>query len=270
MDATTKGQDRFDRDARRYAEYLKTPDGRLRADMTFANLRQFLPSATRLRALDVGCGTGTTSVRLARLGFHVTALDSSRAMLEISEQTVSKSGLTDKVVFKRGDASRLTEIFASQSFDMILFHNLLEYVEDPETVMHGVSRLMRNSSSILSVLVRNQAGEVLKAALGTGDLVAAENNLDAGSGTEGLYGGQVRFFTPRKLEEMLRNASLAIVARRGVRVLSDYLPSKISRSEHYEQILALELKLSERAEFFGMARYLHYIIRCEIAESSVE
>jgi S-adenosylmethionine-dependent methyltransferase len=271
MDATSKGQDRFDKDAKRYADYLETPDGRLRADLTFAHLLDALPEAPdSLHVLDIGCGTGSASIRLARLGCYVVALDSSPAMLQLMEQTVIESGVRDKIDLKCGDASRLDESLASGQFDVVVCHNVLEYVDDPESVLRGVSRRLRNSASILSVLVRNQAGEVLKAALQTGDLVAAENNLETEWGTESLYGGSVRFFTPESMETMLRNASLTIVARRGVRVLSDYLPANISRAKEYQQIFALEQKLSERTEFFGMARYLHYIVSGETTEFESE
>ena len=139
---------------------------------------------------------------------------------------------------------------------MILCHNLLEYVDDPGAVLHGAVRVMRDSSAILSVLVRNQAGEVLKAALQTGDLAAAEHNLTAEWGQESLYGGRVRLFTSESLEAILKDASLTINARSGVRVVADYLPSQISRSAEYERIFALERKLGKRREFVAVARYM--------------
>jgi len=67
---------RFQDDADKYATYLETPEGRLRLDLAFANVQELLPQATRsLHALDLGGGTGALAVRLARLGFHVTLLD---------------------------------------------------------------------------------------------------------------------------------------------------------------------------------------------------
>ena len=255
---------RFEDEATRYAEYLETPDGRLRTDLAFANLQDFLPPERQSRcALDLGCGTGAASIRLARLGFDVTLVDASSAMLELAEQAVVRNGWSDKVVFKLGNANDVAKICSARSFDVILCHNVLEFVEDAEDVLRNVARVMRDSSSILSLLVRSQAGEVLKAALQAGDLAAAEDNLTAEWGTENLYGGKVRFFTPETVETMLRDASLTVVARRGVRVLSDYLPAKISRSAEYDRIFALERKLGKRPEFFGMARYMQYLISCE-------
>ena len=259
-----KGETRFESDASRYATYLETPEGRLRADLAFANLQEFLPTSAgvdSLRAIDLGCGTGGAALRLARLGIHVTLLDSSSAMLQLAERTIAEAGVNAKVMIKQGNAARLAEIFQPGSFDIILCHNLLEYVEDPPTVLRGAVRLLRDSSAIVSVLVRNQAGEVLKAALQTGDLAAAERNLTAEWGEESLYGGRVRLLTSEALEELLKDASLAITARRGVRVIADYLPPEISLSAEYERILALERKLGKRQEFFGVARYLQCLGR---------
>jgi S-adenosylmethionine-dependent methyltransferase len=249
---------RFERDAAKYAAYLNTPDGRLRLDLAFANLQEYLPHAERsAHALDVGGGTGAIAVRLAGLGFHVTLLDASQAMLDLANSAVQKAGVTERVTLKHGDATRSADLFSAGSFDVIVCHNVLEYVDDPCAVLRSAARGLRDSSSIMSILVRNQAGEVLKAAIKDGDLAAAAHNLTAEWGHESLYGGRARLFTGESLKAMLRESSLAMTAVRGVRILSDYLPEKISRSEEYERIFELERKLSSRPEFAAVARYTH-------------
>lgn len=265
MKTTATGENRFENDAIRYAAYLETPEGRLRTDLAFANVQEFLPVTAgfnSLRALDLGCGTGAAAVRLARLGIHATLLDSSATMLELAERTIAEAGVSDKVTVKHGDAAQLADIFQTDSFDIVLCHNLLEYVDDPGAVLRGAMRVMRDSSAILSLLVRNQTGEVMKAALQTGDLTAAEHNLTADWGQESLYGGRVRLFTLEALQAILKDAAFTLKARRGVRVVSDYLPKEISRSAEYERIFALERKLGKRREFFGVARYMHCLASC--------
>lgn len=259
MKTGIKSENRFENDANRYAAYLETPEGRLRQDLTFANVQDLLPAAPEIksmRALDLGCGTGRVAVRLAQFGIHVTALDCSVTMLDLAKREVAEAGVSDKITLKHGDAARLADSFQKDYFDIILCHNLLEYVDDPTAVLCGAVRLMRDSG-MLSVVVRNQVGEVMKAVLQTGDLAAAEHNLTADWGQESLYGGRVRLFTAEALEAALKDASLTIKARRGVRVVADYLPAQISRSAEYERIFALERNLGKRWEFFGVARYLH-------------
>jgi S-adenosylmethionine-dependent methyltransferase len=250
--------ERFRAGAAKYAAYLQTPEGRLRVDLAFANLQEFLPRATRsLRALDLGCGTGAIGVRLARLGLHVTLLDPSIPMLDFAERAAREAGVTERIVLEHGDASQLATLFPAPSFDLILCHNVLEFVGDPCAVLHAAARALRDSSGMISVLVRNRPGEVLKAALLNGDLAAAERNLTAEWGDESLYESRVRLFTAGSLQAMLLESSLAATAERGVRVLSDYLPPTVSRTDEYERIFELERELGRRAEFTAVARYTH-------------
>jgi S-adenosylmethionine-dependent methyltransferase len=256
--------ERFQNGAQAYAAYLEMPEGRMRADLVFANLQDFLPplqANKHLFALDVGCGTGAAAVRLAELGFHVTQLDSSQAMLDIARRKADEAGVTNRVTVVHGDVAQMMKLFVAASFDVVLCHNVLEYVDDPASVLCGAARLLRDTSAILSVVVRNQAGEVFKAAIQAGELAAAEANLTAELGYESLYGGKVRIFTSAVLRAMFNAASLALIAERGVRVVADYLPPRISRDSEYARILQLERKLGCRPEYAAVARYTHCLAR---------
>jgi S-adenosylmethionine-dependent methyltransferase len=236
--------ERFQAGAVKYAAYLETPEGRLRLDLAFANLLEFLPQATQpLHALDLGGGTGANAMRLARLGHHVTLLDSSLPMLDFAKRAAQETGVSERITLKHGDATQLANLLPAESFD----------------VMRMAARALRDSSGIVSVLVRNQAGEVLKAAIKDGDLATAECNLTAEWANESLYGGKTRLFTAESLRTALLESSLAVTAERGVRIISDYLPSKVSRSDEYERILELERKLGKRPGFAAVARYLHFL-----------
>jgi S-adenosylmethionine-dependent methyltransferase len=257
------GSERFQSGANKYAAYLETLGGRLRSDLAFANLQDFLPQQAEqpLRALDLGCGTGATAVRLARLGIDVTAVDCSAAMLDIAQRAALEGGVAEKIVVKHGEAAQLASLFPARSFDVILCHNILEYVDDPGAVLRDAARALRGSSAIVSVLVRTQAGEVLKAAIRAGDLDEAENGLMAEWGEESLYGGRVRLFSNDSMQRMLKAASLTLMVERGVRVVADYLPPAVSRDAEYQRILELERKLGMRPEFAAVARYRQCLAR---------
>lgn len=277
MQMTAKpDSDRFQSGADKYAAYLETTEGRLRCDLAFANLQDFLvlPQSRRsLRGLDLGCGTGATAARLARLGIHMTLVDSSSAMLDIAKRTAREAGVHGRIALNHGDAAQVANLFRAGSFDVVLCHNILEYVDDPNSVLSAAARMVRSDSTangVLSILVRNWAGEVFKAGVKAGDLGAAERNLTTMWGQESLFCGRVRLFTLDSLQVMTKSASLAVAAGRGVRVISDYLPPQISRREEYEQIFELERKLGSRPEFAAVARYIQVIAHHSCALSSKE
>jgi S-adenosylmethionine-dependent methyltransferase len=268
--------DRFQSGADKYAAYLKTPEGRLRCGLAFSNLQDFLvlPQDRRsLRGLDLGCGTGAAAVRLARLGIHMTLLDSSSAMLEIAKRAAREAGVDGGIALNHGDAAQVANLFPMGSFDLVLCHNILEYVNDPNAVLSSAAQMLRRDSSgigFLSILVRNWAGEVFKAGVNKGDLGAAERSLTTMWGDESLFCGRVRLFTLDNVQVITKSASLEVAAERGVRVISDYLPPKISRHEEYERIFELERKLGRRPEFAAVARYIQVIARHSGSSSSKE
>src|SRR5258708_5122161 len=167
--ATNPDSERFRSGANKYAAYLETPEGRLRLDLAFANLQEFLPRATwPLHALDLGSGTGAIAVRLARLGLHVTLLDESEPMLDFAERAAREAGVAERIALKHGDAIHLENLVHARSFDLILCHNILEYVDGACAVLRSAARALRDSCSVISVLVRNQAGEGVKDAIQEG------------------------------------------------------------------------------------------------------
>jgi hypothetical protein len=54
-------------------------------------------------------------------------------------------------------------------------------------------------------------------------------------------------------------AALTVIAKGGVRVLSDYLPPKISPSGEYQAVFELESQLGKRPKFAAIARYLQFL-----------
>src|SRR5579864_2405841 len=121
MKTSAQPDTRFLSEAGKYAAYLETPEGRLRLDLAFANLREFLPEPQNnnsICALDLGCGTGATAVRLAKLGLHVTLLDSASAMLDIAKRAAREAGVAQRIAVKQGDATRLASLFPGGSFDI--------------------------------------------------------------------------------------------------------------------------------------------------------
>ena len=71
-----------------------------------------------LRALDLGCGDGTTAMPLALLGADVTGIDIARNLVEAGNRRAEKAGLK-RLKFQEGDACSLQGV-ADHSFDLTL------------------------------------------------------------------------------------------------------------------------------------------------------
>ena len=74
--------------------------------------------AAPLRALDLGCGDGTTALPLARAGAEVVGIDIARNLVEAGNKRAAEAGL-DRVKFHEGDASNLQGV-DDHSFDLTL------------------------------------------------------------------------------------------------------------------------------------------------------
>jgi ubiquinone/menaquinone biosynthesis C-methylase UbiE len=69
-----------------------------------------------LRALDLGCGDGTTAIPLARTGAEVTGIDIARNLVEAGNKRAAEAGL-GRLKFQEGDACNLEGV-PDHSFDL--------------------------------------------------------------------------------------------------------------------------------------------------------
>jgi S-adenosylmethionine-dependent methyltransferase len=175
--------------------------------------------------------------------------------------------VTARISFCHADIGQLRELFAAESFDVVVCHNLLEYTEDPSAAVRDIAHVQRKDG-VLSVLVRNRAGEVLKDAVKSGDWKLATANLTAETVVDSLYGKPMRVFASADLHELLARSGLEVVAQHGVRVFFDYLDLEHRTDATYSQIFALESTLGARPEFSAIARYIQAIARRTGASSS--
>jgi ubiquinone/menaquinone biosynthesis C-methylase UbiE len=101
------------------------------------------------RIVDVGCGTGKTSIAVARMGFSVCALDRVPAMLEQTASQAAQAMLSAQIVPTLGDACALN--FDSETFDLTIALGLLPWLNDAKLAFAEMLRVTkRNGHLILS------------------------------------------------------------------------------------------------------------------------
>lgn len=87
------------------------------------------------RVLELGCGTGTTALKLAPFAQHIMATDLATAMIEIAKEK-QQSQAVENVSF---DAMEVSEALAqSGPVDMIMAMSLLHLVENRQETLQAI------------------------------------------------------------------------------------------------------------------------------------
>jgi SAM-dependent methyltransferase len=94
------------------------------ADEPHPLITHFCTSLAPGRALDLACGAGRHSIWLAERGWRVTAVDSSRAAIEILQQRAVEKGVTVDV--RIADLEHQEFVIEPDSYDLIVVCNYLQ------------------------------------------------------------------------------------------------------------------------------------------------
>ncbi|MFJ7219491.1 class I SAM-dependent methyltransferase [Amycolatopsis sp. NPDC098790] len=247
----------MDDHAAEFAAYMNAPWGRLRADMIEQHIAAHVPAGP-LRVLDAGCGPGVLAARMGRAGHEVSGVDLSPGMLEQARAAVAAAGVDAE--FKQGELHELDRAFPAGSFDLVLCHCVIEYVDDVPAALAGLRRMLAPGGR-LSLLVSNSVARVFKAAVVSRDPAEALAVSARDDQPNSVFATQSRTFRLDQLLPLLDGAGLSVVETYGVRAFWDLLPRDGADvgGEFYDRMLELELAMSDRSPFRDVANYFHVI-----------
>ncbi len=92
-----------------------------------------------VRALEVGCGSGTLSAYLARRGALATGVDVSVGMLELAAKRAATNGVADRVTLVASPIESLD--LPDGSFDVVFANQVLHHLDLPRA-MPNIRRLL--------------------------------------------------------------------------------------------------------------------------------
>jgi S-adenosylmethionine-dependent methyltransferase len=225
-----------------------------RSTLLWDVLRGVVPAAAattgrpELDIVDVGGGTGGLAVPFAALGHRVTVVDPSPDALAAALRRAAEVGA--HLVAVQGDAASLDSVAEPGSADLVICHNVLEYVDSPADAMAAIARVLRPSATV-SVLAANAVAAVLHRALagrfaearllladgmtgGTGTTGGAGTTggtgMTGGNGTIGGTGDQTglpRRFTLSGLTTLIEGAGLRPGQVHGLRIFGGLVPGAL-------------------------------------------
>lgn len=209
--------------------------------------------------LDVGGGAAHQSLPLARLGFQVTILDPSAAMLAKAEQRLlaEPDPVRRRVRLVEGSGESADAVLGDERFDVVLCHGVLMYLDRPEPL---VSVLCRRTApdGIVSIMALNARTLAIRPAVEHrwADAAAA---FDA-TGEIGVLGTPTRADTVEHLEELLRRDGVTPEAWYGVWLFSDWLELPPAVTD-VAAVAEVELQASRRDPYRQLSRVFHLVGR---------
>ncbi|WP_369036759.1 MULTISPECIES: class I SAM-dependent methyltransferase [Streptomyces] len=216
------------------------------------------PVGQRLRVLDVGMGQGTQALRLARAGHQVTGVEKDPKMLAAAREALAAEpeGIRERVRLFESDGRDTGVHFLPGSFDVVLCHGVLMYVELPDALLAGLARMLA-PGGLLSLLVRNGDALAMRAGL-AGDWAGAMGAFDTDSYTNRL-GLEVRADRLSVLTGTLAGIGAPLHAWYGVRVFTDTASddAEIPGEAEVEALLAVEERAGRTDPYRQVAALLH-------------
>lgn len=222
------------------------------------------------RVLDVGAGQGTQAIRLARLGFDVTAIEPDHGMREAFESALraEERDVRSRVAVEDGCLGGLPDHVAGATYDVVCCHGVLMYLEQARPAVVELCGLVA-PGGVLSVLARNADAMALRPGLRR-DWAGVQRLLDSAAGDHPEYVNELGL--PARADRLEELASF-VAGRRmhveqwyGVRVLTDGVPTDepVPADTELAALLDAEERVGRTDPYRRLGTLLHVIGRRDL------
>jgi ArsR family transcriptional regulator len=143
--------------------------------------------------LDLGTGTGQILRLVAPRAQRAVGVDASHAMLSVARANMQAAGLAN-VDLRQGDVYALS--LPRGSFDLVVLHQVLHYLDDPQRAVTEAARMVAPSGRLLVVDFAAHQVEQLRESSGHRRLGFTHEQIAGWMRTAGLEARSVRDLAP--------------------------------------------------------------------------
>lgn len=202
------------------------------------------------KILDFGSGEGITANHFAEKN-DVTAIEPSKEMLSNAWKDYEYTQIV-------GDVNALSA-FKNETFDMIICHNVLEYIDDKAAVVKALARVLKKDG-IISIVKHNRAGRVMQMAVLLDDFEKANEILDGKDSTASKF-GTIRYYEDNDITKWEPQITVSDIL--GIRTFWDLQQNQQRHGDEawQEKMLQLELRVSQMREYKNIAFFHHLLLK---------
>jgi SAM-dependent methyltransferase len=238
--------------------------GKVRTYVMHQQLLEHLPPPPA-SVLDVGGGAGNQSFPLALLGYDVTLLDSSPAMLDRARAGLERlpAQARDRVTLVQADGERTADAVEGRQFHAVLCHGVLGYLDDPAPMVDQLCRVAA-PGGLVSIMTGNAHTGAVRPAM---ERRWADALASFDARTEiGVLGVQGRADTVEELSELIQSRGVEPVDWYGVWLFVDWfefagVELDPGDAEQVAATAAVELEASRRDPYRRLSRVFHLVGR---------
>jgi len=251
-DTDTRPDRNFDDLAARFARTIyATPRGQLRLMALRADFADMNIALSDASVLDIGGGQGQFSLELAQQGAQVSLCDISAEMLQLARDQFAAQQLPLTV-----KQCALQDVAAEfpQSFDIVLNHAVLEWLEDPFAALPLLADRVK-PGGWLSLMFYNLHGHQFRQLMNgrTHAPQSANPRLrDEGNAPQ-------HPLDPDAIEQALNTLGFHVERWRGIRCVHDHMHQKIRDRIGQDAVNKADLEFGTLEPYRQLGRYVHFL-----------
>lgn len=231
-----------------YRTMVDQPWGRMFYDQIFRQL--IMPAEPKKKILDFGAGFCLTAIHYGK-DHDVTAVEPGEEMRALRVKSENYTLVGQGLEYLSG--------VEDNTYDVVICHNVLEYVEDKDAILKELVRVLK-PGGIMSIIKHNVFGRALATAVMSNDPKAALDLLN-GDEENSMFGNR-SVYSNAYLDDFF-GGRMAFQERYGIRAffgLSSNNEIKYT-DDWYRPMLELETKASTMDEYKNIAFFNHLIYK---------